>query len=413
MNSIQDYFRFCNKKTKSEILKLADKLEDEHIVMINSTPSGGGVAEILNSLVLLLNDLGLDVGWRILKGSDDFFQVTKEFHNGLQGEKVTINHRKKELYENTNEINARSTHIESHDLVVVHDPQPLALIEYYKKRIPWILRLHIDLSKPDQRVLEYLKPYIEQYDSVIVSSKKYKQKSIKAQQLIMPPSIDPLNTKNFPMTNRSMINILKKHGVTLHKPIISQISRFDKWKDPVGVIEVFKKVKKQFDCQLVLLGNLSIDDPEAPAILKEVRKKANHDKDITILLNVEDNDRMVNALQSVSEVVLQKSLREGFALTVSEAMWKGTPVVASRVGGIPLQVKDGVTGFLINNISQASEACLKILTNKKRRNRMGRAAKKHIKNNFLITRHILDYLRLFDFYLNQSHQFNIGKKYPY
>lgn len=264
MNSIQDYFRFCNKKTKSEILKLADQLEDEHIVMINSTPSGGGVAEILNSLVLLLNDLGLDVGWRILKGSDDFFQVTKEFHNGLQGEKVSINRRKKGLYENTNCINARSTHIERHDLVVVHDPQPLALIEYYKKRIPWILRLHIDLSNPDQKVLEYLKSYIEQYDSVIISHKKYKLKNLAVQQLIMPPSIDPLNMKNRPMSNDSMIGILKKHGITLHKPIIAQISRFDKWKDPIGVIKVFEKIQKEYDCQLVLLGNLSIDDPEAP-----------------------------------------------------------------------------------------------------------------------------------------------------
>jgi len=399
IKGINDYFQFTDSKTKSEILRLAEKLKNKHIVMVNSTPAGGGVSEILKRLVFLLNDLGIKTGWRVLKGSDDFFQVTKEFHNALQGEKYKLSSRKKELYENTNYINSRSMHINEYDLIIIHDPQPLALIKFYQKRNPWLLRLHVDLSAPDKTLLRYLKPFIERYDGLILSSLKYRQPSLKIRQHIIYPSIDPLIEKNVPKKKSELIKILKKQGIILKKPIISQISRFDKWKDPIGVIKVFKEIKKKIDCQLVLLGNLSIDDPEATEILKEIRRRANHDPDIKILLNVKDNDRVVNALQTLSHIVLQKSLKEGFALTVSEAMWKGTAVVGTNVGGIPLQIKNGKTGFLVNNNQECVTVCLKLLKNKNIREKIGREAKKRVKEKFLITRHILDYLKLFYFYL--------------
>ncbi len=402
MKKIHDYFRFTDQKTKQEILKLAQSLKGEHIVMINSTPFGGGVAEILNSLVVLMNQLGIDVGWRILKGSDDFFKVTKEFHNALQGGDFVLTRRKRELYEETNALNAMHTHIQSHDLVVVHDPQPLNLINYYKKHNPWILRLHIDLSEPNKKLLKYLKPSIEKYDALVVSSPLYRQKSLKVNQLIIHPSIDPLSVKNAPLSKKEKLALLKRQGINLKKPIVAQISRYDRWKDPIGVIDTFEIIRQKFHCQLVLLGNMASDDPEGPKILKEVRKRANHHPDIKLLVNCSDNDRTVNAMQSMADVVLQKSLKEGFALTVSEAMWKETPVVGTRAGGIPLQIKNGKTGFLVNNNQAAAQACLKLLASQKLRTKMGKVGKEHVRKNFLITRHLLDYLRLFDSFLNKT-----------
>ncbi len=399
MKTFSQYFKFIDEKTKQEIFSLAKSLKDKHIVMINSTPSGGGVSEILFNLVILLNDVGVKTGWRILKGSDSFFQITKEFHNGLQGEKIKLSKRKKDLYEETNKINSLSTHLESHDLVVIHDPQPLALINFKTKKVPWLWRLHIDMSSPDKNLLKYLKPAIEKYDGLIITSDKYRQKSLKIKNHIITPSIDPLAVKNSPLPREVINKVLKRHGVKLNKPIISQISRFDKWKDPLGVLRVFKKIREKFDCQLVLLGNMALDDPEGPAIYKKVQEEANKIRDVKILVNSPDNDRVVNALQSVSKVVFQKSLKEGFALTVSEAMWKGTPVIGTRAGGIPLQIIDGQTGYLIDNDEEAVKATLKLLKNPHLRNKIGQQAKKHVANNFLITRHLLDYLRIFNHYL--------------
>lgn len=411
--SVEDYRSIADSDIIEEIYHFAKKLQSEHIIMINSTPMGGGVAEILNSIVLLLNNLGVKTGWRVLKGPDNFFQITKSFHNALQGEPIKLNKRITNLYQQVNHNNAQMKHIDNHDLVVVHDPQPLPLINYYKKRIPWIWRFHPDLSNPNKQLLKFLKPFIEKYDAMIVSAPQYKQKSLNIKQLIFAPSIDPFIDKNAYLGKKMIASILKNHGVKIDKPILAQISRFDKWKDPLGVIEVFRQVRKKIDCRLVLMGNLAPDDPEGPEIYREVMKRVNKNHDINVLLNCPDNDRTVNALQSASAVVLQKSLKEGFALTVSEALWKGTPVVGTKVGGIPLQVINGKTGYLVSNDKQAIDACVKLLKNKKLRLSLGKQGREHVRKNFLITRHLLDYLRLFDYYLSIQHRFNIGRDYPY
>jgi len=411
--SIEDYKSIVSAGELDKIYRYAAKLQNERVVMVSSTPAGGGVAEILNSLVLLLNSLGVKTGWRILKGPDNFFQITKDFHNALQGADIILNKRTLGIYQQVNYNNAMMNHLDDHDLVVVHDPQPLPLIQYYKKRIPWIWRFHLDLSKPNKELLNYLKPIIEQYDAMIVSTPEYKQKSVGTQQIVFAPSIDPLSDKNKELDQNMIELLLRRQRVRFNKPIISQISRFDKWKDPLGVVEVFEQVRKKIDCQLVLMGNMAIDDPEGPKIYREVIKHVNNNPDVTVLLNCADNDRTVNALQRASKVVVQKSIKEGFALTVSEALWKGTPVVGTEVGGIPLQVIDKKTGYLVKDKKQAANACLRLLKNQKLQETLGRQGKEHVRKNFLITRHVLDYLKLFDFYLNAQHKFNIGVKYPY
>jgi len=410
---LEDYRPIVGDAKIKEINRYARRLKDEHIVMINSTPMGGGVAEILNSLVLLLNDIGVETGWRILKGSNTFFQITKGFHNALQSGDIHLNKRITGTYEQVNYNNALMNHIENHDLVVVHDPQPLALIAYYKKRIPWVWRAHIDLTKPNKELLAYLKPFIEKYDAMIVSTESYKQKQLHVKQFIIHPSIDPLSEKNCHLEKTKIATLLRRQGVKMNKPIVAQVSRFDKWKDPLGVLEVFNQVRKRLNCQLVLIGNMSSDDPEGPEIYREVMKRANHDDDVHILVNIQDNDRTVNALQRAADVVLQKSLREGFALTVSEALWKGTPVVGTRVGGIPLQVLHNKTGILVENNSQAVQGVVRLLKNSRLRKKLGKQGREHVREHFLITRHILDYLKLFDYYLSIQHKFNDGKDYPY
>jgi len=411
--SVEDYRSIADPKIIEEIYHFAKRLQNEHIVMINSTPMGGGVAEILNSIVLLLNNLGVKTGWRVLKGPDNFFQITKGFHNALQGGLIKLNKRITNLYQQVNHNNARLNHLDSHDLVVVHDPQPLPLINYYKKRIPWIWRFHPDFSNPDKRLLKFLKPFIEKYDAMIVSAPQYKQKSLHIKQLIFAPSIDPFIDKNIYLGKKMIASILKNHRVKIDKPILAQISRFDKWKDPLGVVEVFEQVRKKVDCQLVLMGNIAPDDPEGPEIYRSVMKKVNNNPDISVLLNCPNNDRTVNALQSAAAIVLQKSLKEGFALTVSEALWKGTPVVGTKVGGIPLQIIHNKTGLLVINNKQTVDACIKLLKNKRLRFSLGKQGQEHVRKNFLITRHLLDYLRLFDYYLNVQHKFNIGRQYTY
>ena len=396
---IEDYQPIVGRQMIQEIKKYAHKLIGKHIVMVNSTPTGGGVAEILTNMVLILNKLRVNIGWRILKGPEDFFQITKEFHNGLQGAGIDLTTQKKKLYELVNYNNSLMNHIGNHDLVVVHDPQPLALINFYQKKAPWIWRCHIDISQPDKKLFSYLKPFIEKYDAMIVSSEVYQKKSLSLKQVIIPPSIDPLSVKNHYLSRKQATTILRKHDINLTKPVISQVSRFDRWKDPLGVIAVYREVKKKFDCQLVLLGNLAMDDPEGPMLYKKVMEQVKNDPDISVIC-VTDHE-MVNALQTVSDVVVQKSTKEGFALTVSEALWKSTPVVGTKVGGIPLQVINGKTGYLAKNNKEAVDACLKLLKNKKLANKLGKQGKEHVRKNFLITRHILDYLKLFDHYLNK------------
>jgi trehalose synthase len=389
--SIDEYREIVGDEVLSQIFAKARRLSNKHILHISSTYQGGGVAEMLNSLVLLMNDVGVFTGWRILHGSPDFFTITKKFHNALQGDPINLTDIKKNLYSEVNENFAIFTHI-NHDCVIVHDPQPLPMIKFYRKKAPWLWRCHIDISNPNRELWDFLKSFIIRYDGMIISDERYKKKDLPISQYIFHPTIDPLSYKNIPL-NESVINkYLRKFGIPINKQIIVQISRFDKWKDPEGVIEVFKLVKQEVDCRLVLCGNIASDDPEGLQIYRKVLQKVKKEKDILIITR--DNQILVNALQRAASVVIQKSLREGFGLTVTEALWKGKPVVASNVGGIPLQVIDGKTGLLVepNDIEGCARKIVKILKEPEFARVLGENGKAHVKENFLITKSLLIYM---------------------
>ncbi|MCK4348292.1 MAG: glycosyltransferase [Thermoplasmatales archaeon] len=374
----------------------ASSLSEETLVHINSTYQGGGVAEILNSLIILMNDVGIKTDWRVLHGNPDFFSVTKKFHNALQGEKINLTDLKKKIYYITNANNAIFTHL-NHDFVIVHDPQPLPIITCYKKRQSWVWRCHIDISDPMKALWNYLKMFILKYDAMIVSMDKFRERDLPDHimpQYIIRPSINPLNIKNANISESTISKYMEKMGITQDKPIISQVSRFDKWKDPEGMIRIFRLIKKKVDCKLVLMGSMATDDPEGQDIFENVEKTVGDDKDIHLVMNAPDI--AVNALQRASSVVIQRSLKEGFAITVSEALWKGTPVVASSVGGIPSQVIDGKDGYLLKpmDLDGFADKIIHIINNPDVAKKMGQYGRNHVKNNFLITRHLLDYIHL-------------------
>lgn len=402
MNKTLDSYRpVVGEEVIERIRGKARKLNGKHIVNISSTYQGGGVAEILNSIIFLFNDMGIQVGWRILHGNQDFFSITKKFHNALQGGEINPSKKKKEIYYETNRQYSVYTHI-VHDLVVVHDPQPAAIIDFYQKKQPWIFRCHIDLTHPNKQVWNYLKKFLKKYDHVVVSKDDY-MRDLPVSQSVIYPAIDPLSAKNKKIQKKVIDKILDKYNIKTNKPIISQISRFDKWKDPEGVIKVFERARKKKDCQLVLLGSFATDDPEGLKTFENVKKrveKSPYKKDIKVL--AVDDVMLVNCLQRVSSVVVQKSLKEGFGLTVAEALYKGTPVVSSSVGGIPLQVQDGVSGFLCKpkNTAQFADKVLYLLQNENERVKMGKAGHEYVKRNFLITRLVEDWLELYCKYVN-------------
>ncbi|MFX1238908.1 MAG: glycosyltransferase [Promethearchaeota archaeon] len=375
----------------SNLIRFAKPLYDKRIIHVNSTLYGGGVVEILNDLVIMMNELGIDAEWHQIKGTPEFFTTTKIIHNALQGARKGLSTNRKGTYLEVNKRNSLYNHLEHSDCVIIHDPQPLPIIEYYDKRQPWIWRCHIDLTRRNARVWNFLKKFLEKYDSMIVSMDKYKQ-LVKLPQTIIPPSITPFNEKNKELSDERIEHYLLKYGIETDKPIISQISRFDPWKDPVGVVEAFKLIKEKFDCRLVLLGNMAQDDPEGQIIYEQLIDHVKDDPDIVV--STAESSLLVNALQRHSKVVIQKSLREGFALTVSEALWKETPVVGGNVGGIPLQVIDGKTGYLVNNVGECADRVLKLLKDPALAKEMGKAGKEHVKKNFLMTRHLKDYIEL-------------------
>ena len=403
-NNLASYTKIVGKSEIDKIHFEAEKLSGKHILCINSTYQGGGVAEILNSLVPMFDQIGVDFGWRILHGTPDFFTITKKFHNALQGSRINLSQRKKDIYYITNKRFSTFTHID-HDLVIIHDPQPLPLISFYKKKQPWIFRCHIDISESNREVWNYLKGFIQKYDRFVVSLPKYKKEDLNIPQTVIYPAIDPVTVKNQPVSESRISKFLEKFGVDREKPIISQVSRFDPWKDPIGVVRVFERVRKKMDCQLALLGQFATDDPEGQKVFQALEKKVDKSpfkKDIKLLMV--DNAFLVNCLQRASSVVIQKSLKEGFGLTVSEALYKGIPVVASNVGGIPIQVLDGVNGYLHDPYDYGgfSGSIIKLLENKKKREEMGEVGKEHVRKNFLITRLMLDWIRLLNSYLPQD-----------
>jgi trehalose synthase len=396
IKSLDKYQDIVGENLIQKIRTEASSLSEKKMVHINSTYQGGGVAEILNSLVILLNDVGIETDWRILHGNLDFFTITKKFHNALQGDRINLSEKKKEIYYINNVNNAIFSHI-NHDFVVVHDPQPLPIITCYKKRQPWVWRCHIDISTPMREVWEYLKMFILKYDAMIISMEKFKPRDIPDRvmaQYIIRPSIDPLNLKNREIPMSTISKYLSKFGIDEQKPIISQISRFDKWKDPEGMIRIFKMIKRKVDCQLILAGSLATDDPEGQIILENLERLVEQERDIRLIINAPDI--LINTLQRASSVVVQKSIKEGFAITVSEALWKGTPVVTSNVGGISSQVIHGKNGYLLDPRDYAgfAEKISYLIRNPDVAEKMGRFGKEYVKNNFLITRHLLDYISL-------------------
>ncbi|UCE06417.1 MAG: glycosyltransferase [bacterium] len=397
MTVLNDYREITGDKIISDIYKSARKLYGKRIIHINSTFYGGGVAEILNSLVPLMNDVGLDAGWRIIRGSPDFFAITKKFHNALQGDSVNLTEIKKKLYIQASEDFAAYTHI-NHDCVIIHDPQPLPMIKFYRKRQPWIWRCHIDLSKPNEKLWSFLKGFILKYDFEIISNENYRG-DLPLEHKVIQPGIDPFTSKNMDLSKKDISKFLTKFKVPTDKPLLTQISRFDKWKDPAGVIEVFKLVRREVDCRLVLCGSMASDDPEGIQIYERVKQKANNliiSGDIILITS--ENNILVNALQRSSAIIIQKSLREGFGLTVTEALWKETPVVASNVGGIPLQIIDGENGFLIdpNDTNAFAQKIIEILKNPELARDIGKKGHETVREKFLITRILQGYLDLFN-----------------
>jgi trehalose synthase len=402
MNDLKKYRRLLGNNVIDSLCEKAEKLSDKHILTINSTYIEGGITEILTTIIPLLNKIGIKMGWRSIHGTRDFFITSKKFHDALEGvKKINFSKNKINLYYETNKKFSTYTHID-HDLVITHDAQPLALIDFYEKKQPWIFRFHADVSSPEHDVWNYFKPFLEKYDHMVVSNKSYMKNDLGISQSVIPPAIDPLSLKNMPVTEKTIYRYLTKYGISTEKPIVSQMARFNRLKDQTGLIRIFNKVRRKIDCQLVLLGFLALDNVEGQKTFEKVEKmaaKSKYNEDIKpILVN---SEILVNCLQRASSVVVLKSLKEGFGLVVTESLFKGTPVVASNLGGIPLQVIDGVTGFLHDpkDLNGFSKSIVKLLKNEKLRNFLGKNGQDHIKKNFLVTRLISDWIDLFTKYL--------------
>jgi trehalose synthase len=391
---IQDYVPIVGRSTIEELRALAERLSGKVLQNINSTFTGGGVAEILTRMVPLLNQLGVDAQWTTIKGYKDFFDVTKKFHNALHGRNEDISSEDFSLFMDVSKKNIEGLKFQG-DIFFIHDPQPVALIAK-KKELggKWIWRCHIDVSNPDKRVWEFVRNFVADYDASVFSAPNFSQQ-LPIRQFLISPSIDPLSDKNKELPSETIDSVLNKYGLDKDKPIIAQISRFDYLKDPLGVIQAFEMARKSIDCQLVLAGGTATDDPESEKVLEEVRERASGNPDIHILLIPPESDMEINALQQAATIILQKSIKEGFGLTVTEALWKGKPVVASAVGGIQLQVKNKLTGLLCHSVEGAAYAIKRLLGNPEYADWLGKNAREHVRQNFLITRHLKDYMLLF------------------
>ncbi|MGB5924975.1 MAG: glycosyltransferase [Dehalococcoidia bacterium] len=385
---LKDYEQFVGAETVERIRRKAKQLQDLHVVNVNSTYYGGGVSQLLSSLTLLMNSLGINTGWRVVHGPPDFFSITKKIHNALQGGKINLSHRKMQIYEQVIYENAVRNHLDQ-DVVIVHDPQPLPMINHYRKNCPWVWRCHIDLSRPNQELWNYLVPFIEKYDAVILSSRDYKQK-LKTPQLFFMPAIDPFTITNRELSKEEIDERLNYYGIPTDLPLVVQISRFDRWKDPEGVIRAFKLARKRVGCTLVLLGNVATDDPEGA----EVYQSLLDSREERIVILSQQDGALVNALQRRAACVLQKSIREGFGLTVAEAMWKRTPVIGGNTGGIRYQIEDGVNGFLVSSVEEAAERIVQLVKDKELRVQLGKKARETVRQKFLMTRYLEQYLDL-------------------
>ena len=391
--SLEDYRQAVGSDVIEELLLLADRVKHRRLQHINSTAVGGGVAELLTRLVPLFRGLGIDTTWDVIKGDQAFFEVTKAFHNALHGGNETITEEMFEVYRETTNMNLYDLG-RAGDLVVVHDPQPAGLIARKEETGGyWLWRCHIDVSTPHPAVWEFLKPYVERFNASIFSMPEFAQK-LSIPQFLVPPSIDPLSDKNRELPEAEVTRVLEKYGLDPDRAIMTQISRFDRLKDPLGVIQAYRLVRRRHDCQLLLAGGGASDDPEGVEVLREVREAAEGDPDIHILLLPPFSDLEINALVRGSTIIMQKSIKEGFGLTVTEALWKRRPVIGGAVGGIKLQILNGVTGFLVHSPEGAANRAVELLGDLQLRESIGANGHRHVKENFLTTRHVRDYLLL-------------------
>lgn len=402
--SIEAYRPIIGDARVEEILQLAAQLRGARVLHVNATAFGGGVAEILATLVPLMTDLGLEADWQVIRGSDEFFNVTKAMHNSLQGMLLEWTPQMREIWTRYNQQNA-DMFDEDYDFVVIHDPQPAGMLAMTAGRLgrrpagKWVWRCHIDLTDSQVDVWDLLHPYLEPYDAAIFTMAEYvKDDLVQPLLFTIPPAIDPLSPKNVPLPENVGRDILQRYGVDPDRPLISQISRFDPWKDPLGVIDVYRALKpEQPNLQLVLIASMASDDPEGWAWYERTVRRAGEDYDIHILSNLNGVGNVeVNAFQSLAKVVIQKSVREGFGLVVSEALWKGRPVVAGNVGGIPLQILYGRTGYLVNTTAECINRTGYLLQHPDVADRMGAEGREHVRENFLITRYLRDYLAIFN-----------------
>jgi trehalose synthase len=386
---IELYEELIGVEAVERIMFKAKRLHDLRVVNVSSTFYGGGVAEILSSLTLAEQAIGIRADWRLIQGSPEFFSVTKKLHNALQGADINLSDLKKEIYEQVNFHNALRMDIEA-DIVVVHDPQPLPLITHFRHTCPWVWRCHVDLSRPHPECWGYLRQFVDDYDAMIVSLPEYAQ-DIAVPQIAIMPAIDPFAIKNRPLSEEEIDDRLAHYGIPDDLPIVTQISRFDRWKDPQGVIEAFKAARREVDATLVLLGSVATDDPEGQQVFESL---LGCKEERIVILTAEDS-ALVNALQRRAAVVLQKSLREGFGLTVAEAMWKGAAVIGGDCGGIRHQIDDGKNGFLVGSVEQAAERIVRLVKDVDLRRRLGAAARETVRKRFLMSRLLEQYLDLF------------------
>lgn len=391
--TLDAYRPIVGDRAIDDMFRLAAELRGRRVQHINATRAGGGVAEILNRMVPLMRELGLDATWDVLSGDDDFFRVTKSFHNAIQGEPIELHPKDFEIFLDWNRKNAREMDLAA-DFVVLHDPQPCAMVEARKRdgRV-FVWRCHIDASHPHRALWAFLEKYVRRYDAALFSAPQF-TRELPIPQFLVAPAIDPLSDKNRPLSREQVEAVLERHGVDPTRPIITQISRFDRFKDPLGVIRTYQMVKETNDCQLVLAGGGASDDPEGAQVLADVREAAGADPDLHVLLLPNDAHLEVNALQRASTVIMQKSTKEGFGLTVSEGLWKGKPVVGGATGGIPLQILDGVTGYLVSSPEGAAFRTRFLLNHPEASAEMGRRGVEQVRQNFLLMRAVRDYLLL-------------------
>ncbi|MBD3426835.1 MAG: glycosyltransferase [Candidatus Omnitrophica bacterium] len=390
--TIESYRNVAPPGTVDFIFNLAKNLKGRSMLHVNSTRFGGGVAEMLHRLVPIFKDLGIKTRWDVLEGSELFYKTTKSFHNALQGDRQVITPEMFEEFKIMNTKNASNLSLDA-DFVVIHDPQPAAFIDHKPDGKKWVWRCHIDISRPQRLVWNFLKGYVSKYDGAIFSLPGFAQK-LPIPQFLIYPSIDPLSDKNKELEGSVIDAELEKYGIPRDRPMILQVSRFDKFKDPLGVIEAYKMVKKYNDCILVLAGGGATDDPEGAQVLHDIREIASHDEDIYLLDLPPDANITINALQRSAAIILQKSTKEGFGLTVAEAMWKGKPVIGGAVGGITVQIVYGRTGYTVNSVEGCAYRMRYLLNNPQLAAKIGENGIDYARRNFLVTRHICDYLAL-------------------